>query len=119
MGKRKAMTKEEIKVGDHVWVSRVIFSDHGTMTLGLFAELEKEEKADRFLVVKVENGTTLKEGRSVCATYWSSPFGYSDLHKTRKDALESWNRNIYNTIDRLTSTYEQTMKRVKKKIMSE
>ena len=111
------MKKEEIKVGDHVWVSRVRFSDHGTMTLGLFAELEKEEKADRFLVVKVENGTTLKEGRSVCVG-WST-FGYSDLHKTRKDALESWNRKIYNTIDRLTSTYEQTMKRIKKKILSE
>jgi len=115
------MTKEEyngLKPGDHVWVSKVSFSDRGTMTLGLFAELEKE-KGGGFLVVKVEKGTTLKEGRSVCATYWSSPFGYSDLHKTRKDALESWNRNIYNTIDRLTSTYEQTIKRIRKKIISD
>ena len=110
------MEKEEIKVGDRVWVSRVLFSDHGKMTLGLFAELEKEEKEERFLVVKVEKGTTLKEGYSVC-TGWSS-FYYSDLHKTRKDALESWNRNIYNTIDRLTSTYEQTIKRIKKKILT-
>jgi hypothetical protein len=111
------MTKEEyngLKPGDHVWVSKVLFSDRGTMTLGLFAELEKEEKANSFLVVKVEKGTTLKEGRSVC-TSWI--VGYRYLHKTRKDALESWNRNIYNTIDRLTSTYEQTMKRVKKKIL--
>ena len=111
------MRKEEIKVGDHVWVSSVLFSDSGRMTLGLFAELEKEEKDERFLVVKVEKGTTLKEGRSV-HTGWNT-FRYSDLHKTRKDALESWNRNIYNTIDRLTSTYEQTMKQIKKKIMKE
>ena len=111
------MKKEDIKVGDHVWVSRVLFSEHGTMTLGLFAELEKEKKADDFLVVKVEKGTTLKEGRSVCIG-WSS-FRYQDLHKTRKDALESWNQNIYNTIDRLTSKYEQTIKRVKKKILKD
>ena len=111
------MKKEDIKVGDHVWVSKVLFSEHGTMTLGLFAELEKEKKADDFLVVKVEKGTTLKEGRSVCIG-WSS-FRYQDLHKTRKDALESWNQNIYNTIDRLTSNYEQTMKRVKKKILKD
>ena len=111
------MKKEDIKVGDHVWVSRVLFSEHGTMTLGLFAELEKEEKEDRFLAVKVEKGTTLKEGRSVCPG-WRT-FGYPDLHKTRKDALESWNQNIYNTIDRLTSKYEQTIKRVKKKILKD
>lgn len=109
------MTEEEIKVGDHVWVSKVSFSDRGTMTLGLLAELEKEETGS-FLVVKVEKGASLKEGKSVC-TGWSS-FGYPDLHKTRKDALESWNRKIYNTIDRLTSTYEQTMKRIKKKILT-
>ena len=109
------MTKEEIKVGDHVWVSKVSFSNHGTMSLGLFAELEKEEKEGSFLVVKVEKGTTLKEGRSVCIGW----IGYPDLHKTRKDALESWNREIYNTIDRLTFTYELMMKRIKKKIMSE
>jgi hypothetical protein len=107
------MEKEEIKVGDHVWVSKVLFSNRGRMTLGLFAELEKEEKEESFLVVKVENGTTLKEGESVCPG-WSS----SDLYKTRKDALESWNRDIYNTIDSLTSTYEQTIKRIRKKIIS-
>ena len=114
------MEKEEynkLNPGDHIWVSRISFSDRGTMNLGLFAELEKEEKEGSFLVVKVEKGTTLREGRSVCIG-WST-FNYPDLHKTRKDALESWNRNIYNTIDRLTSTYEQVMKRIKKKILSE
>ena len=110
------MTKEEIKVGDHVFVSRVVFSEHGKMTLGLFAELEKEEKEGSFFVVKVEKGTTLKEGISVYAN-WNT-FGYLDLHKTREDAVKSWNRIIYSTIDHITFNYEQTMKRIEKKIIS-
>ena len=102
---------EELKVGDHVWVSKLSFSDRGNMTLGLFAELEKVEGANRFRVVKVEKGTSLKKG-GFCSL--SGKF-----YRTREDAIESWNRNLYNTIDRLTSEYEQTIKRVKKKILKD
>jgi len=108
------MTKEEIKPGDHVWVSIVRFSNQGNMTLGLLAELEKRVEDGYFNVVKVEKGTSLKVGRSVFVGYY---FGYSDLYKTRKDALESWNQVVYNNIDRLTSTYEKTIKRIKEKIL--
>ena len=105
-----------LKPGDHVWVSKVIFSDTGTNTLGLLAELVKIGK-DEFKVVKVEKGTSLKEGRVVTSGYYS--FSYPNLFKSRKDAIEHWNNVIYNTLDRLTSKYEQTMKRVKKKILKD
>ena len=117
------MTQEdfsELKPGDHIWVSIVKFSDSGTNTLGLLAELVKiEEKhgEDKFKVLKVEKGTTLREDRVVTSGYYY--FNYSNAFKTRKDAIEHWNNVIYNTLDRLTSNYEQTIKRVKKKILSE
>ena len=117
------MTKEEyngLKPGDHIWVSRVMFSGSGTNTLGLLAELVKIEDKhgeDKFKVLKVEKGTTLREDRVVTSGYYS--FKYPNAFKTRKDAIEHWNNVIYNTLDRLTSKYEQTMKRVKKKILKD
>ena len=109
----------ELKPGDHVWVSRVMFSDTGTNTLGLLAELVKieSENKDKFKVVKVEKGTSLREDGIVTSGYYS--FNYPNVFKSRKDAIDHWNNVIYNTLDRLTSKYEQTMKRVKKKILSE
>lgn len=107
-----------LKPGDHIWVSRVMFSDSGTNTLGLLAELIKIEGIsyeDEFKVLKVEKGTTLKENRIVTPGYYS--FNYPNAFKTRKDAVEHWNNVVYNTLDRLTSNYEQTIKRVKKKIL--
>ena len=59
------MGKEEIKTGDHVWVSKVLFSDHGKMTLGLFAELEKEEKEGRFFCSEGREGNDA-ERRYIC-----------------------------------------------------
>ena len=108
-----------LKPGDHVWVSRVMFSDTGTNTPGLLAELVKIESKnkDEFKVVKVEKGTSLKEDWVVTSGYYS--FNYPNVFKTRKDAVEHWNNVIYNTLDRLTSKYEQTMKRVKKKILKD
>ena len=108
-----------LKPGDHVWVSKVMFSDTGTNTLGLLAELVKIESKnkDEFKVVKVEKGTSLREDGIVTSGYYS--FNYPNVFKSRKDAIEHWNNVIYNTLDRLTSKYEQTMKRVKKKILNE
>ena len=108
-----------LKPGDHVWVSRVMFSDTGTNTLGLLAELVKIESKnkDEFKVVKVEKGTSLKEDWVVTSGYYS--FNYPNVFKSRKDAIEHWNNVIYNTLDRLTSKYEQTIKRVKKKILKD
>ena len=114
------MTKEEfseLKPGDHIWVSRVMFSDSGTNTLGLLAELEKTKNKNEFKVLKVEKGTTLREDRIVTSGYHS--FNYPNAFKTRKDAIEHWNNVIYNTLDRLTSNYEQTIKRVKKKLLKD
>jgi predicted lipase len=108
-----------LKPGDHVWVSRVMFSDTGTNTLGLLAELVKIESKnkDEFKVVKVEKGTSLREDWAVTPGYYS--FNYPNVFKSRKDAIEHWNNVIYNTLDRLTSKYEQTIKRVKKKILKD
>ena len=109
-----------LKPGDHIWVSKVMFSDSGTNTLGLLAELVKikgKHGKDEFKVLKVEKGTTLKEDGIVTSGYYS--FYYPNAFKTRKDAIEHWNNVIYNTLDRLTSNYEQTMKRVKKKILKD
>ena len=109
-----------LKPGDHIWVSRVRFSDSGTNTLGLLAELVKIEGKhgkDEFKVLKVEKGTTLREDRIVTSGYYS--FNYPNAFKSRKDAIDHWNNVIYNTLDRLTSNYEQTMKRVKKKILKD
>ena len=108
-----------LKPGDHVWVSKVIFSDTGTNTLGLLAELVKIESKnqEKFKVVKVEKGTSLKEGRVVISGYYT--FSFPNVFKSRKDAIDHWNNIIYNTLDRLTSKYEQTMKRVKKKILKD
>ena len=108
-----------LKPGDHVWISKVMFSDTGTNILGLLAELVKIENKnkDEFKVVKVEKGTSLKEGRVVISGYYT--FSFPNVFKSRKDAIDHWNNVIYNTLDRLTSKYEQTMKRVKKKILSE
>jgi uncharacterized protein YsxB (DUF464 family) len=68
-------------------------------------------------VLKVEKGTTLREDWVVTSGYYS--FNYPNAFKTRKDAIEHWNNVIYNTLDRLTSKYEQTIKRVKKKILKD
>ena len=108
-----------LKPGDHIWVSKVMFSDTGTNTLGLLAELVKIESKnkDEFKVVKVEKGTSLKEDRVVTSGYYT--FSFPNVFKSRKDAIDHWNNVIYNTLDRLTSKYEQTVKRVKKKILSE
>jgi uncharacterized protein YsxB (DUF464 family) len=105
-----------LKPGNHIWVSRVMFSDSGTNTLGLLAELVKIEE-NKFKVLKVEKGTTLKEDMVVTSGYHT--FNYPNAFKTRKDAIEHWNNVIYNTLDRLTSKYEQTIKRVKKKILKD
>jgi hypothetical protein len=115
------MEKEEydkLNPGDHVWVCKLRFSTAGTLTLSMLAELEKIEGMDNFKVVKVERGTSLREGKEVKGNSYYT-FYISSIYKTRKDAIKEWNKNIYNTIDRLTSTYEQTMKRIKKKIISE
>ena len=114
------MEKEEynkLNPGDHIWVSKVMFSDSGTNTLGLLAELVKIEGKhgkDEFKVLKVEKGTALRENGIVTSGRY---FNYPNAFKTRKDAVEHWNNVIYNTLDRLTSKYEQTIKRVKKKIL--
>ena len=108
-----------LKPGDHIWVSKVMFSDTGTNTLGLLAELVKIESKnqEKFKVVKVEKGTSLKEGRVVISGYYT--FSFPNVFKSRKDAIDHWNNVIYNTLDRLTSKYEQAMKRVKKKILKD
>ena len=105
-----------LKPGDHIWVSKVMFSDTGTNTLGLLAELVKIGK-DEFKVVKVEKGTSLKEDRVVTSGYYT--FSFPNVFKSRKDAIDHWNNTIYNTLDHLTSKYEQTMKRVKKKLLKD
>ena len=108
-----------LKPGDHIWVSKVIFSDTGTNTLGLLAELVKIESKNKeeFKVVKVEKGTSLKEDRVVTSGYYT--FSFPNVFKSRKDAIDHWNNVIYNTLDRLTSKYEQTLKRVKKKLLKD
>ena len=113
------MEKEEydkLNPGDHVWVCRLRFSLGGNSSLSLLAELEKLESKDVFKVVKVEKGTSLKVGKEVKGDSYYS-FYASALYKTRKEAIEKWNREVYNTIDRLTSTYETKMKQLKKKIL--
>lgn len=106
----------EIKEGDHVWVCRLRFSTAGNSSMSLLAELEKQERKDVFKVVKVEKGTSLKVGNEVKGDSYYT-FYASAIYKTRKEAIEKWNREVYNTIDRLTSIYETKMKQLKKKII--
>ena len=108
---------DKLSPGDHVWVCRLRFSTAGNLSLSMLAELEKMEGKDSFRVVKVEKGTSLREGKEVRGDSYYS-FYISSIYKTRKDAIEEWNKQVYNTIDRLTSTYETKMKLLKKKILS-
>jgi hypothetical protein len=107
---------ENLKPGDHVWVCRLRFSTAGNSSMSLLAELEKLESRDLFKVVKVEKGTSLKAGKEVKGDSYYT-FYASALYKTRGDAVEEWNKAVYNTIDRLTSAYETKMKQLKKKII--
>jgi len=114
------MEKEEydkLNPGDHVWVCRLRFSTAGNLSLSMLAELEKMKGKNSFKVVKVEKGTSLREGKEVRADSYYS-FYISSIYKTREEAVEEWNRQVYNTIDRLTSSYETKMKLLKKKILS-
>ena len=108
---------DKLSPGDHVWVCRLRFSTAGNLSLSMLAELEKMEGKDSFRVVKVEKGTSLREGKEVRGDSYYS-FYISSIYKTREEAVEEWNRQVYNTIDRLTSTYETKMKLLKKKILS-
>ena len=77
-----------LKPGDHIWVSKVMFSDSGTNTLGLLAELVKIEGKhgkDEFKMLKVEKGTTLRENRIFTSGYYS--FNDPNAFKSRKDAV--------------------------------
>jgi len=106
----------KLKPGDHVWVCRLRFSNAGNLSLSMLAELEKIEGEDSFKVVKVEKGTSLREGKKVRGDGYYT-FYTSSIYKTREDAVEEWNRQVYDTIDRLTSNYETKMKQLKKKLM--
>lgn len=106
-----------LKPGDHVWASCIIFSQTGNLICGTFAELELEKTEDGyhiFKTVKVEKGSLFKKDKLVALRYHSHGYSY---FSTREEALEDWNKVVYNTIDWITSNYEQIIKRVKEKLI--
>ena len=116
------MTQEEysaLKEGDKVWLFAINFnigSLHGTLGMGLIAELEKRDKEDEFDVIQVKKGTSTKAGRIMRIGKWSDPSRH-ELFKDYNEGVDYWNSVVHNEVDRLTSKYEQAIKRVKGKLL--
>ena len=109
---------KELKPGDHVWCFSIYFNEtlFGTLGLGLIAELEKREGGDAFNVIQVKKGSSLKAGKIVTIRNWSSP-SIPELFKNYNDGVDHWNSVVNNELDRLTSYYEESTKRVKGKLL--
>ena len=108
---------ETLKEGDHVWCFKISFnlgSLYGTLAVGLIAELEKTEKEDEFRVIQVKKGTSMKAGKTIKAGGWGS-VSLAELFKDYDEGVQYWNSVVQNEIDRLTSNYEQAVKRVEGK----
>ena len=110
------MSTEEfdaLKEGDIVWYFELTLSTAGNVSRQLVAKLEKR-KDKSFYVVQVEKGTSWREGRVV--SLWLGEINHH-LFKTYNDGIDYWNSVLLNNIDRLTSKYEQAMKRIKGKLL--
>lgn len=109
---------KELKPGDHVWCFSIYFNGtlFGTLGLGLIAELEKRDEEDEFNVIQVKKGSSLKAGKIMTIRKWSSP-SISELFKDYNDGVDHWNSVVNNELDRLTSYYEESTKRVKGKLL--
>ena len=110
---------ETLKVGDRVWCFKISFSLgslYGTLAVGLIAELEKTEKEDEFRVIQVKKGTSMKAGKTIKAGVWGS-VSSTELFKDYNEGIQYWNSVVQNEIDRLTSNYEQAVKRVEGKLL--
>ena len=110
------MSKEEfdaLKEGDIVWYFELILSTAGNVSRQIVAKLEKR-KDKSFYVVQVKRGTSWREGRVV--SLWLGEINHH-LFKTYNDGIDYWNSVLLDNIDRLTSKYEQAMKRIKGKLL--
>ena len=108
---------ETLKEGDHVWCFKISFSHrslYGTLSVGLIAELERAKKEDEFRVTQVKKGTSMKAGKTIKAGVWGS-VSLAELFKDYSEEVQYWNSVVQNEIDRLTSNYEQAVKRVEGK----
>ena len=108
------MTKEKyekLEPGTKLWIGMLDFSDKGNCTKNLLAEIEKID-SNYCKVVKVESGTSQKPGKEMWVTYL-----HKYLFMTYPDCKESWNQRVRNTVDRITSNYESTIKKVKRKLL--
>ena len=112
------MTKEEfseLKPGEVVWFFKIEFSLSGNVSLNIIAKLEKREKENQFSVLQVDKGVSWKKGHIVEFSKWRPE--YTNLFKDYREGVDHWNSIVLNTVDRITSKYEQTIKRVKNKLL--
>ena len=117
------MTKDELeklKIGDHIWLCDIqLSSNMERLSHAIFAEVEYIEPKSRILgryafeVVKKISGS-LKPGDRVIS---GIKFNRYKFFKTHKEAIEEWNRLIYNALDYNQSRYEEVKKRFTNKII--
>ena len=117
------MEKEEydkLKVGDIVYLFKLDISWNACrVNFGVAAELKMIGK-DEFEVTKLINGKYFKIGETVKIDdrHWrSNKFRSINLWKKLGDGVESWNADIRNAEDRLTSTYETRKKGLIKRLI--
>lgn len=106
-----------LKEGDQVWCFKISFSIgtlYGTLSVGLIAKLERAEKKNEFRVIQVKKGTSMKAGKTIKAGVLGS-VSLTELFKDYNEGVQHWNSVVQNEIDRLTSNYEQAVKRVEGK----
>ena len=118
------MEKEEfegLKIGDHVWKFEIDFSTTGKIIMNLIAELEvikKEYQSQQYIgfnIVKVECGTSLREGMKI--NYGSNQYYHvSRLFKNYNEGVDYWNSAIRNEEDRITSVYQDRVKKLQRKL---
>ena len=110
---------EKLKVGDIVYLFKLDISWNAyRVNFGVAAELKMIGK-DEFEVTKLINGKYFKIGETIKIDdrNWRSKFRSINLWKNLEDGVESWNANIRNAEDRLTSTYEKRKKSILERLI--
>ena len=106
------MGYEVLKLGKSVWYSRLSFTSSGATFCSTKPELYTVKELDtRRGIAFLENnrGKTIQ----ICQGYLT----YSErISETKEEAIEKWNMQVRDELDRVQSEYEDQIRKIKKKL---
>lgn len=110
--------REDIKIGETLYLFKLDISYHQRINLGIAAEVKVigEEELE---VTRVINGKVLKVGEKInIKDYRIASYRTTNLFKSMEEGAEWWNARLRNAEDGLTSEYERKKKAILKRLIT-